>query len=133
MCCDLSAFSLIKIFNNRFSIRKVSEVMYAQEIEMIDLQLKNSDEKSQNIILMNVYLMSNMGLNLFSIETVKTKEISVKIKNRLLCLKNKVKSMLNYAVYKDKLYYLQILTTRKSVNKNKTMSVIKDNKILRAT
>ncbi len=47
-----------------------------------------------------------MRLNLFSIETVKKKEISVKIKNRLLHLKNKVKSTLNYAVHKDKLYYL---------------------------
>ncbi len=46
MCCDLSAFSLIKMFNNEFSIRKVSEVMYTQKIEIIDLQLKNSDEKS---------------------------------------------------------------------------------------
>ncbi len=47
-----------------------------------------------------------MRLNLFSIEIVKTKEISVKIKNRLLCLKNKVKNILNYTVHKDKLYYL---------------------------
>ncbi len=46
MCCDLSAFSLIKTFNNELSIRKVSEVMYAQEIETINLQLKNSDEKT---------------------------------------------------------------------------------------
>ncbi len=50
--------------------------------------------------------MPNIELNLFSIETVKKKEISVKIKNRLLCLKNKVKNILNYTVYKDKLYYL---------------------------
>ncbi len=77
--------------------------------------------------------MSNIRLNLFSIETVKTKEILVKIKNRLLHLKNKVESILNYIVYKDKLYYLQTLTMRKSVNKNKIMSIIKDNKILRAT
>jgi len=55
---------------------------------------------------MNVYLMSNIGLNLFSIEMIKKKKISVKIKNELLCLKNKVKSTLNYAVHKDKLYYL---------------------------
>jgi len=55
---------------------------------------------------MNVYFMSNMRLNLFSIETVKTKEILIKIKNRLLCLKNKVESILNYIVHKDKLYYL---------------------------
>jgi len=34
------------MFNNESSIREVSEVMYAQEIEMIDLQLKNDDEKS---------------------------------------------------------------------------------------
>jgi len=47
-----------------------------------------------------------MRLNLFSIETVKKKEILVKIKNELLCLKNKVESMLDYAVHKDKLYYL---------------------------
>ncbi len=46
MCCDLSAFSLIKMFNNESSIREVSEVMYAQRVEMINLQLKNSDEKS---------------------------------------------------------------------------------------
>ncbi len=39
---------------------------------------------------MNVYLISNIELNLFSIKIVKTKEISVKIKNRLLHLKNKV-------------------------------------------
>jgi len=50
--------------------------------------------------------MSNMRLNLFSIEMIKKKEISVKIKNKLLCLKNKVKNMLNYTVHKDKLYYL---------------------------
>jgi len=37
MYCDLSAFSLIKIFNNELSIREVSEVMHAQKIEMIDL------------------------------------------------------------------------------------------------
>ncbi len=106
MCCDLFTFSLIKMFNNRPSIRKVSEVMYTQEIEMINLQLKNSNEKSWNIILMNVYLMSNMKLNLFSIKMAKTKEISVKIKDELLHLKNKVKNMLDHAVCKDKLYYL---------------------------
>ncbi len=50
--------------------------------------------------------MSNMRLNLFLIEMIKTKEILIKIKNRLLYLKNKVKSILNYIVYKDKLYYL---------------------------
>ncbi len=50
--------------------------------------------------------MSNMRLNLFLIETIKKKEISIKIKNELLCLKNKVKNILNYTVYKDKLYYL---------------------------
>ncbi len=50
--------------------------------------------------------MPNIELNLFLIETVKKKEISVKIKNRLLCLKNKVKNILNYTVHKDKLYYL---------------------------
>ncbi len=50
--------------------------------------------------------MSNMRLNLFSIETVKKKEILIKIKNRLLHLKNKVEDMLNYTVHKDKLYYL---------------------------
>ncbi len=55
---------------------------------------------------MNVYLISDIELNLFSIEIVKMKEISVKIKNELLCLKNKVKNMLNYIIYKDKLYYL---------------------------
>ncbi len=37
-----------------------------------------------------------MRLNLFLIETIKTKEISIKIKNKLLCLKNKVESTLNY-------------------------------------
>ncbi len=50
--------------------------------------------------------MLNMKLNLFLIEMIKKKEISVKIKNELLCLKNKVKNILNYTVYKDKLYYL---------------------------
>ncbi len=50
--------------------------------------------------------MPNIELNLFLIETVKKKEISVKIKNRLLCLKNKVKNILDYTVHKDKLYYL---------------------------
>jgi len=55
---------------------------------------------------MNIYLMSNMRLNLFSIKIIKMKEISVKIKNELLYLKNKVESTLNYIVYKDKLYYL---------------------------
>ena len=102
MYCDLSAFSLIKMFNNRLSIRKVSEVMYAQEIEMIDLQLKNSDEKLQKIILMNIYFMSNMRLNLFSIKMIKKKEILIKIKNELLYLKNKVKNILNHIVHKDK-------------------------------
>jgi len=37
MCCDLSAFNLIKTFNNKLSIRKVSEVIYTQKIETIDL------------------------------------------------------------------------------------------------
>ncbi len=55
---------------------------------------------------MNIYLISNIELNLFSIEMIKKKEISVKIKNRLLHLKNKVKNILNYIVHKDKLYYL---------------------------
>jgi len=55
---------------------------------------------------MNIYLMSNIELNLFLIETVKTKEILIKIKNELLHLKNKVKNILNYTVCKDKLYYL---------------------------
>ncbi len=82
---------------------------------------------------MNVYFMPNMKLNLFSIETVKKKEILIKIKNELLYLKNKIENMLNHIIYKDKLYYLQILIMRKSVNKNKIMSIIKDNKILRAT
>jgi len=50
--------------------------------------------------------MSNIGLNLFSIEIIKKKEILIKIKNELLHLKNKVEDMLNYIVYKDKLYYL---------------------------
>jgi len=73
---------------------------------MIDLQLKNSNEKSWKIILMNVYLMPNMRLNLFSIEMIKKKEISIKIKDELLHLKNKVESMLDHTVHKDKLYYL---------------------------
>ncbi len=34
---DLSTFSLIKIFNNELFIRRVSEVMYIQEVRMIDL------------------------------------------------------------------------------------------------
>jgi len=55
---------------------------------------------------MNVYFMSNIRLNLFSIEMIKKKEILIKIKNELLHLKNKVESMLNHIVYKDKLYYL---------------------------
>ncbi len=55
---------------------------------------------------MNVYLIFNIKLNFFLIETVKTKEILIKIKNKLLHLKNKVKDMLNYTVHKDKLYYL---------------------------
>jgi len=46
MCCDLSAFSSIKMFNNELSIRKVSKVIYAQEVETINLQLKNNDKKS---------------------------------------------------------------------------------------
>ena len=55
---------------------------------------------------MNIYLMSNIELNLFSIEMTEKKEILIKIKNELLYLKNKVESILNYTVYKDKLYYL---------------------------
>jgi len=55
---------------------------------------------------MNVYFIFNMRLNLFSIEMIEKKKISVEIKNELLCLKNKVKNILNYTVYKDKLYYL---------------------------
>ncbi len=47
-----------------------------------------------------------MRLNLFLIEIIKTKEILIKIKNELLHLKNKIKSILNYTVHKDKLYYL---------------------------
>ena len=49
--------------------------------------------------------MPNIELNLFSIEIIKKKEILIKIKNKLLYLKNKVKSMLNHTVCKDKLYY----------------------------
>jgi len=82
---------------------------------------------------MNVYLMPDMGLNLFSIGTAKTKGISVKIKDGLLCLKDKVGGTLDHTVHKDKLYYLQILTTRKPVNKDKAMPAIKDSKISRAT
>ncbi len=77
--------------------------------------------------------MSNIELNLFSIEIIKTKKILIKIKDRLLHLKNKVENILDHTVYKDKLYYLQILTMRNSVNKDKIMSVIKDNKISRTT
>ncbi len=55
---------------------------------------------------MNIYFMFNIELNLFLIETVKKKSILIKIKNELLYLKNKVESMLNYTVCKDKLYYL---------------------------
>ncbi len=50
--------------------------------------------------------MFNIELNLFSIEMTEKKETSVKIKNELLCLKNKVEDILNYIIYKDKLYYL---------------------------
>ncbi len=77
--------------------------------------------------------MFNIELNLFSIEMIKKKKISIKIKDELLHLKNKVESILNYTVYKDKLYYLWILIMRKSVNKNKIILIIKDNKILRIT
>ncbi len=55
---------------------------------------------------MNVYFILNIELNLFLIEIIKKKEILIKIKNELLHLKNKVKSILNYTVHKDKLYYL---------------------------
>ncbi len=55
---------------------------------------------------MNLYLMLNIGLNFFLIEIIKKKEILIKIKNRLLHLKNKVENILNYTVHKDKLYYL---------------------------
>jgi len=55
---------------------------------------------------MNIYFMSNIELNLFLIKIIKKKKILIKIKNRLLCLKNKVKNILNYIVHKDKLYYL---------------------------
>ncbi len=77
--------------------------------------------------------MFNIELNLFSIEMIKKKKISIKIKDELLHLKNKVESILNYTVYKDKLYYLWILIMRKSVNKNKIILIIKDNKISRIT
>ncbi len=50
--------------------------------------------------------MPNIELNLFSIKMIKKKEILIKIKNKLLHLKNKVESTLNHIVYKDKLYYL---------------------------
>jgi hypothetical protein len=39
--------------------------MMYKEIEMIKLQLK-IDDKHQNITLMNIYLMSDIELNLFS-------------------------------------------------------------------
>jgi len=55
---------------------------------------------------MNIYLIFNIELNLFSIKMIKKKEILIKIKNELLYLKNKVKSIFNYTVCKDKLYYL---------------------------
>jgi len=50
--------------------------------------------------------MSDIELNLFLIEIIKKKEISIKIKNELLYLKDKVENTLNYIVHKDKLYYL---------------------------
>ncbi len=50
--------------------------------------------------------MSDIELNLFLIEIIKKKEISIKIKNELLYLKDKVENTLNYTVHKDKLYYL---------------------------
>ncbi len=50
--------------------------------------------------------MSNIELNLFLIEIIKKKDILIKIKNRLLHLKNKVEDTLDYIVHKDKLYYL---------------------------
>jgi len=37
MCCDLSAFSSIKMFNNELSIREVSEVMHIQRVKTVNL------------------------------------------------------------------------------------------------
>jgi len=45
---------------------------------MIELQLKINN-KHQNIILMNVYLMFNIEFNFFFIEMIKTKEIMIRI------------------------------------------------------
>jgi hypothetical protein len=65
ICCDCTVFSSIKLLKDDSSIWEIFELMYTQEIEMIKLQLK-IDNKHQNITLINIYLMSDMRLNLFS-------------------------------------------------------------------
>jgi len=78
MCCDCTVFSSIKFLEDDLSIQEIFEMMYAQEIEMIELQLK-IDDKHQNITLTDIYLMSDIELNFFFIEMTETKEIMIRI------------------------------------------------------
>lgn len=75
MCCDRSAFSSIEMFDSGPPIRGVSGVTHTQGVGTVDLRLKNGGDKARNITLTDIYLMPDMGLNLFSIGTAETKGI----------------------------------------------------------
>ncbi len=75
--------------------------------------------------------MLSIDMNLFSIEMVKVKSVTIKIKERVLHLKNKMRETIDYTSQSDKLYYLQIMTTKYFFTEQQTLSAIHDNKILR--
>ena len=81
---------------------------------------------------MNVYLMPNIGLNLFSIETAKTKGITVRIERGTLQMTDKKGRMLGHARRAGKLYYLEA-STIKHTQMEEAMPAIQNNKISRAT
>jgi len=56
--------------------------------------------------------MLSIGMNLFLIETAEIKNIIIKIKERVLHLKNRMRETINYVSQLDKLYYLQTLMTK---------------------
>lgn len=61
---------------------------------------------------MDIYLMPDMGLNLFSIGTAEMKGITVKMERGTIRLKDKTERMLGHAYRAGKLYYIQASTTR---------------------
>lgn len=134
MCCDRTAFSSIELLEDGPPIRGVSGSTHAQGIGTVELRLENEDGGHRNITLTDVYLMPNMGLNLFSIGTAETKGITIEIERGTLGLKDKTGRMLGHAPRAGKLYYIQASTTRHTpLEQEQGMPAIQNNKISRAT